>query len=48
MIHLDIYEEDVAALKLLEKGGFKVITRQEKFVKEGDRYLARILMNVYL
>jgi len=48
MMHLDVWEDNEEGLRLLYKSGFKEITKQEKFVKENDRYLARILMNVYL
>ncbi len=42
-LHLDVYEHS-AALPFLKTQGFKEIVKQEKFVKEGDKYYAKYVL----
>ncbi|MCK4934776.1 MAG: GNAT family N-acetyltransferase [Simkaniaceae bacterium] len=42
-LHLDVYENS-PALPFLEKQGFTIITKQEKFVKDNDQYLSRYIL----
>lgn len=47
LMHIEVYEGN-PILELLKKSDFHEFARQEHFVKEGDRYFARILMETYL
>lgn len=42
-LHLDVYEH-LAALPFLKAQGFKEVAKQEKFVKEGDKYYAKYVL----
>lgn len=42
LIHTEVYEGN-PFIHLLQKGGFEECARQERYVKEGDRYLARLI-----
>ncbi len=46
-IHIEIFEGN-PILNLLLKHGFRIYARQQKYVKEGDRYLERILLEADL
>jgi putative acetyltransferase len=47
ILHIEVYEGNPIA-SLLEKNGFRQFARQERFVKEGDQYFARLLFECYL
>ena len=47
ILHMEVYEGN-PIVSLLEKQGFRQFARQERFVKEGDQYLARLLFECYL
>ncbi len=47
MINMEVVEGN-PILGLLEKHGFYQVVRQEKFFKEQDRYMARVLMEARL
>jgi ribosomal protein S18 acetylase RimI-like enzyme len=47
IMHIEVYEGN-PIVKLLEKQGFREFARQEDFVKEGDRYLSRLLFECML
>lgn len=47
IMHIEVYEGN-PIIALLEKLGFRQFARQEKFVKENDKYLARLLFECYL
>ena len=42
ILHMEVYEEN-PIIFLLQKQGFREFARQERFIKEGDRYRARLL-----
>lgn len=47
LIHIEVFEGN-PLIPILHKLHFHEFARQERFVKEGDRYLARILLESYL
>lgn len=47
LIHIEVFEDN-PLIPILLKLDFHEIARQEKFVKEGDTYLARVLLESYL
>lgn len=47
LIHMEVFENN-PALPLLEEMGFKQIAFHEAYVKEGDRYYARLVMECEL
>ncbi len=47
LMHIEIFEGN-PIIHLLHKAGFKEFATQEKFVKEGDTYMGRILLECYL
>ncbi len=47
IMHMEVYEGN-PIIALLEKQGFQNYVRQQNFVKEGDRYLARLLFECQL
>lgn len=47
ILHMEVYE-GCPIDKLLEKFNFREYARQERFVKDGDKYLARILFECML
>ena len=47
LIHVEVFEGN-PFIHLLQKFDFHEFARQERFVKEGDRYLARILYESFL
>lgn len=47
IMHMEVYEGN-PIIKLLEKQGFRQFVKQERFVKEGDRYFARLQFECFL
>ena len=47
LMHIEVFEGN-PLLSLLQKYDFHEYGRQERYVKEGDRYFARILLESYL
>ncbi|MBI3236483.1 MAG: GNAT family N-acetyltransferase [Chlamydiales bacterium] len=47
LLHIEVFEAN-PLIHLLQELDFKEFARQEHFVKEGNRYLARILYQSYL
>lgn len=47
LIHIEVFEGN-PLIKLLKKHNFHEYARQVDYVKEGDKYLTRILMESYL
>lgn len=47
ILHVEVYEGNPLA-HLLEKEGFRMFCKQERYVKEGDKYLARLLFECFL
>ena len=47
LIHIEVFEGN-PLLHILKKLDFQEFGRQERFVKEGDKYFSRILMETYL
>ncbi len=47
LMHIEVFQDN-PLIHLLEEFQFQEFARQEKFVKEADRYLTRILYQVYL
>jgi RimJ/RimL family protein N-acetyltransferase len=46
-MHIEVFEAN-PLIPLLEKMDFYTVTTQDKYVKEGDRYFARVLMQLDL
>lgn len=47
IMHIEVFQDN-PFIHLLEKSDFHVFARQEKFVKDNGRYLARILYQTHL
>ncbi|MBI2742582.1 MAG: GNAT family N-acetyltransferase [Chlamydiales bacterium] len=47
ILHVEVYEGN-PLVKLLQKEGFRQFAKQERFVKEGETYLARLLFECFL
>lgn len=47
ILHMEVYEGN-PVIKILEEAGFREFARQERYVKEGDKYLARVMYECYL
>jgi RimJ/RimL family protein N-acetyltransferase len=47
LLHLQVYAEN-PAMNLYKRFGFKEFGRQEKWIKEKDRYVGRVFMERYL
>lgn len=47
LLHLQVYAEN-PAIKLYKRYGFREFGRQEKWIKEGNAYVARVFMERYL
>lgn len=48
LLHGEILDENTGMIKLLEKANFTQFARQEKYIKEGEEYFPRILMECEL
>ncbi len=47
ILHMEVYEGN-SIVFLLQKQGFRQFAKQERFVKDGERYRARLLFESYL